>query len=86
VLCNLLGEEMERGLIPDDLPLIGTIVKRICFDNASDYLCLSAPLDPATAGSALSLLGTRSGCGISPQKHWSISASGYRLEPSSEYH
>lgn len=55
VLCNLLGEEMEKGLIPDDLPLVGGVVKRICFDNANEYLCLSAPLDPATAGSALSL-------------------------------
>jgi glucuronate isomerase len=42
VLCNLLGEEMEKGLLPNDEQLIGTTIKNICFDNASEYLSLPA--------------------------------------------
>ncbi len=37
VLCNLLGSEMELGLIPDDLDLIGGIVEKICCGNARQY-------------------------------------------------
>ena len=35
VLCNLLGHEMETGLIPDDEKWIGNMVKDICYNNAS---------------------------------------------------
>ena len=37
VLCNLLGSEMERGLLPDDDRLIGGMVRDICFNNANRY-------------------------------------------------
>lgn len=37
VLCNLLGDEIEKGLIPNDLSLVGAMVADICFDNANDY-------------------------------------------------
>jgi len=37
ILCNLLGTEMEQGLLPDDMQLIGSMVKDICHDNAADY-------------------------------------------------
>lgn len=37
VLCNLLGAEMERGLLPDDLELVGGMVSDICFANARRY-------------------------------------------------
>ena len=40
VLCNLLGGEMERGLAPNDLALIGRMVKEICFGNAKRYFAL----------------------------------------------
>jgi len=40
VLCNLLGRDLEAGELPDDLPLIGGMVKNICFANARDYLRL----------------------------------------------
>jgi glucuronate isomerase len=40
VLCNLLGGEMERGELPNDEKLIGSIVENICFNNARDYLGL----------------------------------------------
>lgn len=40
VLCNLLGREMESGDLPNDEALIGNLVRRICFNNAHDYLGL----------------------------------------------
>jgi glucuronate isomerase len=37
ILCNLLGEDVRRGLIPDDRDLLGRLVTRICYTNARDY-------------------------------------------------
>ncbi len=38
VLCNLLGNDMERGEIPNDDALVGNMVRKICYDNARDYV------------------------------------------------
>jgi glucuronate isomerase len=40
VLCNLLGGEMEAGQLPNDEQLVGNMIARICYGNASDYLKL----------------------------------------------
>lgn len=37
ILCNLLGTEMADGLLPRDVPLIGSMVKDICYRNAARY-------------------------------------------------
>jgi len=37
VLCNLLGEEMEAGELPDDMELVGKTVSDICYNNAKEY-------------------------------------------------
>ncbi len=37
ILCNLLGTEMEQGLLPDDVELIGAMVGDICYGNAARY-------------------------------------------------
>ena len=37
VLCHLLGQGLVQGELPDDLPLIGGMVREICFSNARDY-------------------------------------------------
>jgi glucuronate isomerase len=37
VLCNLLGTDVETGELPDDMELIGNMVKDICFRNAVHY-------------------------------------------------
>jgi glucuronate isomerase len=37
VLCNLLGNEIDAGLLPNDEELICTMVKNICYDNAVRY-------------------------------------------------
>ena len=43
VLCNLLGSEMENGELPNDFDLVGGMVKRICFENAREFLRLELP-------------------------------------------
>jgi glucuronate isomerase len=40
VLCNLLGNDMEKGELPNDEKLVGTMVRNICFANAKNYLGL----------------------------------------------
>lgn len=37
LLCNLLGEDVRRGLLPDDRELLGRLVQNICCFNARDY-------------------------------------------------
>jgi glucuronate isomerase len=39
-LCDLLGGEVERGILPDDDGLLGPMIRNICFGNARDYLQL----------------------------------------------
>ncbi len=37
IICNLFGEEMEKGLLPNDEAWIGGIVKDIAYNNAKEY-------------------------------------------------
>jgi glucuronate isomerase len=37
LLCNLFGEEMEKGELPNDPEWIGKIIQDICFYNARNY-------------------------------------------------
>ncbi len=37
ILCNLLGEEIENGELPNDLDWIGKVVQDICYNNAKNY-------------------------------------------------
>jgi len=37
VLCNLLGQDMALGLLPDDHELVGNMVQDICYHNAKNY-------------------------------------------------
>jgi glucuronate isomerase len=50
VLCNLLGREMENGELPDDLKLIGGMVRDICFTNARDFLRIELPTRYQSSG------------------------------------
>jgi glucuronate isomerase len=43
VLCNLLGGDMEKGLLPGDLDLIGSMVQDICWNNAVNYFGINLP-------------------------------------------
>ncbi len=37
ILCNILGNDVEEGLLPSDMKLLGAMVEDICFNNARDY-------------------------------------------------
>ncbi|KAA9038061.1 glucuronate isomerase [Ginsengibacter hankyongi] len=37
VLCNLFGDEIENGELPNDLEWTGKIIKDICYYNAENY-------------------------------------------------
>ena len=37
LLCDLFGEEIERGEIPDDIEAVGKMIQDICYGNAKSY-------------------------------------------------
>ena len=40
VLCNLIGRDMENGLLPDSDELVGPMIRNICYANVKQYLGL----------------------------------------------
>lgn len=40
ILCNLLGGDMERGELPDDMGMVGGMVRDICYGNAERWFGL----------------------------------------------
>jgi glucuronate isomerase len=40
VLANLIGSDVEKGLLPDSDSLLGPLVRNICYTNAERYLNL----------------------------------------------
>jgi glucuronate isomerase len=37
ILCNYLGNEIDKGLIPSDQALLKTVVEDICYNNPMNY-------------------------------------------------
>ncbi len=37
ILCNLFGEEIEKGEMPNDIPWIGSMIEDICYNNVKNY-------------------------------------------------
>jgi len=37
ILCGLLGDDVEAGLLPADMKLLGKVVEDVCFNNAKNY-------------------------------------------------
>jgi len=37
LLCDLLGRDVEKGLIPRDMDMLGRLVEDICFNNAKNF-------------------------------------------------
>jgi len=37
ILCNLIGTDIENGELPNDMELIGSLVKNVCYRNADRY-------------------------------------------------
>ncbi len=38
ILCNVIGNDMEKGEVPNDMALVGKMVEDICYNNAKSYL------------------------------------------------
>lgn len=43
ILCNLLGRDMARGSIPNDLQQAGALVREVCYGNAARYFGFRVP-------------------------------------------
>ena len=37
ILCNIIGNDVEKGLLPDDIDLLGDMIKNISYFNAKNY-------------------------------------------------
>jgi glucuronate isomerase len=37
ILCNLLGSEIQRGILPNDMALVGSLVKDVSYGNAASF-------------------------------------------------
>ena len=37
LLCNLIGTDVEKGELPNDIPWLGKLVQDICYNNAEAY-------------------------------------------------
>lgn len=37
LLCNMLGNDISKGLITNDIPLLGSMVRDICYGNPKEY-------------------------------------------------
>ncbi len=40
ILCNKIGDEVERGLLPNDRGLLSKLVEGVCYTNAREYFGL----------------------------------------------
>lgn len=47
ILCNLFGEEMERGELPNDIEWTGKVIQDICYNNAAGYFGWNTVAQPA---------------------------------------
>ena len=41
ILCNMLGGDVEAGLLPRDMGLLGRMVEDICYNNAKNYFSMA---------------------------------------------
>ena len=41
VLCNVIGEDVEKGELPEDYSQLGALVSNICFGNAVQFFGMS---------------------------------------------
>ncbi|MEL1242067.1 glucuronate isomerase [Flavobacterium flavipallidum] len=44
ILCNVLGDEIEKGELPNNMKLIGNMVEAICYKNARNYFNIQKTL------------------------------------------
>jgi glucuronate isomerase len=49
VLCNLIGNEVEAGLLPDNEELVGSMIRNVCYGNAAAHFGLAVGSGSAIA-------------------------------------
>src|SRR5579859_490235 len=54
ILCNLLGNDMEAGILPDQEDLVGKMIENICYFNASQYFGFELPARESVREEAVS--------------------------------
>ena len=37
ILCNLIAEDVKKGLVPNDIEFLGKMIQNICYYNAVNY-------------------------------------------------
>ncbi len=42
ILCNIIGQDVENGLVPNDEGLLTSLIKKICFKNVEGYFRYSS--------------------------------------------
>ena len=40
ILCEMLGQDIQNGEVPNDLEMVGKMVSNICYANAKNYFGL----------------------------------------------
>lgn len=60
ILCNLFGEEITNGELPNDMEWIGKVVKDICYFNAKQYFNFSGTLAQGTKKPDMKIPGNES--------------------------
>ncbi len=43
LLCRILGNDMAKGTVPDDLAMVGSMMQDVAFNNARDYFPFDVP-------------------------------------------
>lgn len=43
LLCRILGNDMARGTVPNDLAMVGSMMQDVAFNNARDYFPFDVP-------------------------------------------
>ena len=47
ILCDLFGDEIENGELPNDVKWVGKVIQDICFNNNRDYFNWQLDIQPA---------------------------------------
>ena len=50
LVCDLFGEDVERGLLPADYAHLGSVIQDICYDNAARYFAVPGVTPTRRAG------------------------------------
>jgi glucuronate isomerase len=53
ILCNILGDEIENGELPNDIEWTGKIIQDICYKNAESYFNFQQQIQLPTAQTAI---------------------------------